>query len=453
MRLQRLDFAAAAALQHHRFEAAARARDEADALEQGECRDAGLRLNGETARLQLVLRGRARLDTLRAKLAQLAAEGRPSRKLYVDFVGAAATVAEDRARGEAALRQVIAAADAHPGAAFAPLVRDSAFDVLTDAAAGAGTGDAGRARAVLGLVAERLRAAAPDRCALGIASWSRLVVAALDAQGRPALDIRDIPEGEVMIPSPEAVSSSVRAHLAGCRRVEVVAPGPYLGAPGLLGDGVAWVYATGHTAHATAAGQLGPAPAHGSAGRSARGHELIVSGVAPPEDLHLPALAPFEGGDGAETLSGASATPSNVLAAMATASLAIIVAHGVTDASEPTAASLILSPDARGDYLLTASKVRSAALTAAPIVILAGCDAGRVQVSAEPWSLATSFIAAGARMVIAPTEPIPDASASEVFRALVERIRAGVDPLDALIAERRARGAAAAWLSSIVVFE
>ena len=116
-------------------------------------------------------------------------------------------------------------------------------------------------------------------------------------------------------------------------------------------------------------------------------------------------------------------------------------------------ASLILSPDSQGDYLLTASKVSAGQLTGAPIVVLAGCDAGRVQVSAEPWSLATSFIAAGARVVIAPTEPVPDAGANEVFRSLVARIRRGDDPVDALAAERSARATAATWLSSIVVFE
>src|SRR5262249_28054488 len=155
----------------------------------------------------------------------------------------------------------------------------------------------------------------------------------------------------------------------------------------------------------------------------------------------------------AERLSGTRATPASVLAAMKPASLVIIVAHGVTDAQEPTAASLILSPDAQGNYLLTAAEVRTAALTGSPIVILAGCSAGRVQVSPAPWGVARSCIEAGARAVIAPTEPISDAGASEVFSSLIERIRGGAEPADALVAERRTRGAAVGWLSSIVVFE
>jgi hypothetical protein len=138
---------------------------------------------------------------------------------------------------------------------------------------------------------------------------------------------------------------------------------------------------------------------------------------------------------------------------MRTAGLIVIVAHGITDAREPSAASLILSPDREGDYLLTASKVSTARLDGAPIVILAGCDAGRVSVSAEPWSLATSFLAAGARAVMAPTEQIPDDEAGKAFESLVGRIRNGADPVEALQAERSDRGTDAAWLSSMIIFE
>jgi len=444
-RLHRLDFAATSALQRHRYVQAAAARRSADALEQGECRDARLRLNGETARLQLVLRGRDSVDTLRGKLARLEAGNQPHQRLYLDYLGAAATLVEDRARGEAELRRVITAADARPDATYAALVRASAFDALVESAAAAGS-----ASIVLALLSERLGAPRFERCVLGVASWSHLVVAAFDAGGKSVLDApRDVPEGAVMIPAAKVVSPAMRARLASCPRIDVVAPGPYLGAPRLLGDDVAWVYHTGQAGRTGRTGRTGAPPPRDPAHR----REVVVSQVTPPESLRLPSLQAFAPGDGAELLSGARATPTGVLAAIRTASLVVIVAHGFTDASEPSAASLILSPDAQGDYLLTAAKVRSATLTGSPVVILAGCDAGRVQVSAEPWSLATSFLAAGARVVIAPTEPIPDAGAGEVFRSLVERIRGGADPVEAINVERRSRGAAAAWLSSIVVFE
>lgn len=432
-RLHRLDAAANAALQHHRFDEAARLLRDTDALEHGECHDAQLRLNGETARARLVLAGREGLDTLRANLARLEAGKQNNQKLYLGLLRAMATVVEDRAPGEAALRQVIEAADADPSATNAAVVRATAFDVLVES-----TASSRDAAGLLGLLSRRLGAPRFDRCALGVASWNRLVVAAIGSDGRPLVDVRDIPDGAVMIPPRDAVSPELRAHLAGCARVDVFAAAPYFGSPRLLDDRAAWVYHIG---------------APRGSGAPATPHELVVSDVAPPEDLHLPPLQPLSAGPGAEVLSGARATPANVLAAMKTASLAVIVAHGFTAAEEPTAASLVLSPDAQGDYLLTASKVRAAALAAAPIVVLAGCDAGRVQVSAEPWSLATSFLAAGARAVIAPTDPIPDANAGEVFRSLLERIRAGADPADAFVAEHRAHGAGAEWLSSIVIFE
>ncbi len=428
-RQQRLYFATLWALQHHRFDEAAGYRRDADALEQ-ECPDTSPRVNGETARLRLLLSGRGDLAAFRRAVAPLASGNHEDRRLYRAFLEAAATLVEDRPRGEAALRQVIAAANADPTVPYAPLVRTSAYDALIEVS--------GDGKAVLELLSERMAAPHFDRCALGIAQWNRLVVAALDSRGRPALEAREVPDGMVMIPPAEAVSAAMRARLADCPRVDVVAAAPYIGASRLLDDRAAWVY------HAAA-----PRP---PAGRVAA-HEVVISEVAPPDDLHLPALRPFSGGPGAEVLSGARATPASVLAAMRTATLAVIVAHGITDAAEPTAASLILSPDPQGDYLLTASKVRAATLVGSPTVVLAGCDAGRVQVSAEPWSLATSFLHAGARVVIAPTAPIPDDNANDVFRSLIERIRTGADPAEALVAERRVRQAAAPWLSSIVIFE
>jgi hypothetical protein len=428
-RLQRLHFATLWALQHHRFDEAAGYRRDADAVEQEECPDTSPRVNGETARLRLLLSGRGNLATFRRAVAPLETGNHEERRLYRAFLDAAATLVEDRPRGEAALRQVIAAASADPTVPYAPLVRASAYDALIEVS--------GDARAVLDLLSERMAAPRFERCALGIAQWNRLVVAALDGRGQPALEVHEVHESMMMIPPAEAVSPAIRARLADCPRVDVVAAAPYLGAPRLLEDRVAWVY------HAAAPRPAGHAAAH----------EVVVSEVAPPDDLHLPALRAYAGSPGAEVLSGARATPAAVLAAMRTASLAVIVAHGVTDAAEPTAASLILSPDPQGDYLLTASKVRAATLLGSPVVVLAGCDAGRVQVSAEPWSLATSFLHAGARVVIAPTAPIPDDTANDVFRSLIDRIRAGADPAEALVAERTARQAAAPWLSSIVIFE
>jgi len=112
------------------------------------------------------------------------------------------------------------------------------------------------------------RRAAVRACALGVASWNRLVGRGDRQRRRPAGSTsRDIPDGAVMIPPRDAVSPELRAGLAGCARVDVVAAAPYFGSPRLLDDRAAWVYHIG-------------AP-HG-AGAPAASHELVVSDVARP---------------------------------------------------------------------------------------------------------------------------------------------------------------------------
>jgi hypothetical protein len=433
-RLQGLDFLATAALERHRYNQAAEFRARADELESGRCSKSELRLNGETVRLRLLLAGIGTVAALRHKLDIIGQDkSRDQVASYVDFLDAAAMSLTDRPAGDAALQRVIASADADPSKPLAPKARSNAYNVLLENAA------AGReADKVTALIARRLGVQVPDRCVVAVAQWHRVAVAVRGADAQFAMETRDVPEGALMVPPSELVSPALRDHLKGCPRVEVMVSGPYFGTANLLEPTTAWFYKAAESA------PVAPSRAGG---------ELVVTDVRPPDDLNLPQLRTFEASSSAVTLRGADATPSATLEHMKTAGLIIIVAHGVTDAREPAAASLILSPNRDGEYMLSASKVRTARLDNAPVVILAGCDAGRVQVAIEPWSLATSFLAAGARAVIAPTEQIPDEAASEAFSSLVSRIRAGMDPVDALQAERKARGSGAAWLSSIVVFE
>jgi hypothetical protein len=433
IRLQRLDFLANAALDRHRYLQAVEFRARADALEAGDCRNERLRVNGEAARLRLVATGHGDATTLQPKLDTLESATNKNVTSYVRYLRAAATTMTNPARGEAALRGVIADANAAPGEPNAPQARASAYATLIELAGAAGDADN-----VLALLAHRLGVAIPGGCLVGVAQWNRAVVAVRGADGAAVVQIRDVPEGSIMLPPGELIAGSLQARLVGCHRVEVIASGPYFGRANLLGPTMAWAYKSSSKA---------------TAGPPQVGSELIVTDVRPPDDVSLPALKSFRGAPSATVLSRARATPSATLDRMRTAGLIVIVAHGITDAREPSAASLILSPDRDGDYLLTASKVSAAHLDGSPVVVLAGCDAGRVAVSAEPWSLATSFLAAGARAVIAPTERIPDDEAGKAFESLVARVRSGVDPVDALQAERSDRGSDAAWLSSIIVFE
>lgn len=433
-RLQGLDFVALAALDRHRYEQAAEFRARADALESGPCAKSALRLNGETVRLRLLFGGIGTATALRHKLGVLGqTENRDQIASYVDFLDAAAIAVTDRANGDLALEKVIAETDADRKKPLATLARSNAYGILIENAAVAGEADK-----VTTLLARRLDIHAPDHCVVAIAQWHRVVVAVRGVQGVSAVEARDVPAGSLLMPPAQLISRSLRDRLAGCPRVEVIASGPYFGMANILGSNTAWVYKS-----------TSAAPTSAPTGR----RELVVTDVKPPEDLNLPQLRSFEGAASAVVLRNSDATPSATLENMKKADLIVIVAHGVTDAREPAAASLILSPDRDGEYLLTASKVRTAHLDDAPIVILAGCEAGRVQATQEPWSLATSFLAAGARAVIAPTEQIPDEEAGKAFSSLVAQIRDGANPVDALHAEQMARGPGTAWLSSIVVFE
>jgi hypothetical protein len=432
-RLQGLDFVALAALDRHRYQQAAEFRSRADALEIGEC-STSLRLNGEEVRLHLLLEGIGTVAALRHKLSIIEQwDTREQVASYVAFLNAAAIALTDRTEGAAALHKVIADVDADPTRPLATEARSNAYGMLIENAAAAG-----EAESVMALLARRLGIRSPERCSVAIAQWHRAVVAVRGARGEAAVEARDVPAGALMIPPAQLISRQLQDRLAGCPRVEVLASGPYFGMANILGPSTAWVY---KNTSATPSNRI------------AENRELVVTDIKPPDDLNLPQLRSFQGSDSAVVLRSADATPTATLENMKKAGLIVIVAHGVTDAREPAAASLILSPDRDGEYLLTAAKVRSAQLASAPIVILAGCDAGRVQVAQEPWSLATSFLAAGARAVIAPTEQIPDEEAGKAFASLVARIRGGANAVDALHAERMAHGPGAAWLSSIVVFE
>jgi hypothetical protein len=278
-----------------------------------------------------------------------------------------------------------------------------------------------------------------DGCAVGINHDDRVTVVVRGADGRAEAAVREVPEGQRVLGVQELLPAPTRRRLTGCARIDVLATGPYFGVPGLLGPELRWAYRSSPRRKTS--------PLRLEA-------QVVVTDVQAPPDLGLPALRRMELG-AARTLEGAMATPEGVLRAIADAELVVINAHGITDANEPSAASLVLSPDPKlkGSYWLTAEKVRQARLSRAPVVILAACHAGRVQVSTEPWSLASSFLAAGARAVIAPTTEIPDKDANEVFESIVKRMQSGSSPEQAVAREREARGGKSPWLASVVVFQ
>lgn len=438
-RLYRLDFVARAALDHHRFADAERLLADADRINQTECQER--RFNAEEVRLQLILRDptAARVEGLADSLRRFAEHDRdldPEMRLYSEYLLARARLAlAPDAQHVAALREVLAKARPLSDQVYPRIIHTRGHGALAELAARRGAADE-----ALTEIAARMGVQLDPGCAVGISHDDRVTVVARGADGRVDGVVHEVPEGQRVLDPQALLPASMRQRLDGCPRIEVLATGPYFGVPGLLGPELRWAYRS--SPH-----RVTSAPRFEE--------QVVVTDVDSPKELGLDPLSRMELGPNARIIERAAATPEGVLHAITDAGLVVINAHGVTDANDPSAASLVLSPDpkTKGSYWLTAERVRRAKLSAAPVVILAACHAGRVQVSTEPWSLASSFLAAGARAVIAPTTEIPDETANEVFASIVSRMQQGKSPEQAVAEERMDRGKKAPWLASVVVFQ
>jgi cellulose synthase operon protein C len=436
-RLFRLDFPARAALDHHRLAEAGRLLADADRINQSQCKDG--RYNAEEVRLRLLLQrpaaaGLGELERSLQRIEESYAPLEPELRLYSQYLLARARLAVEGDAQIGALEAVIASARSLPDRGYPHKIRVGGSSALAEHAARRGAADR-----ALASIAARMGVELEDGCAVGINHDDRVTVVVRGADGSTEATVREVPEGRRVLGAEELLSAPARLRLAGCSRIDVLATGPYFGVPSLLGPELRWAYRSSPRRR-TAPLRLAD--------------QVVVTDVQAPPDLRLPALRRMELGT-ARTLEGAMATPEGVLHAIADAELVVINAHGITDANEPSAASLVLSPDPKlkGSYWLTAEQVRHARLSRSPVVILAACHAGRVQVSTEPWSLASSFLAAGARAVIAPTTEIPDKDANEVFESIVRRMQSGSSPEQAVAQEREDRGGRSPWLASVVVFQ
>ncbi len=347
-------------------------------------------------------------------------------------------IERDREAGESLLRRALSEAERLPrGDVEARKARAYSYTSLLMAA-----GRAGEYERAQGLLEEE-GGALPGRCMLGVTvDDERTLVLARDAEGRlhghyDARRTEPLEEVEGLVPP--ALLTSLR----GCEQVSVVARPPLHGRVGLLPEDMAWSYFL-------------PRP---PLGVSALGTErrLVVSGVEPPAGLALAPLAPWTSATPGDTLlSGAMATPSRVLEAMARANEVEIHAHGLVNLDVSDASLLVLSPEADGRYALTARDVRAQRFPGSPLVILAACRAAHTAPSYhEPFSLPVAFLEAGARSVLAATVDIPDAQAGPFFEAVRGRLRGGQPLAVALRDERVAwlRRGGAEWVRAVLAFE
>jgi hypothetical protein len=352
---------------------------------------------------------------------------------FLDLADGRLVIDRDPAAGEKLLRGAIARTSGAPSTDLnARKAAAFSYSVLAVAAAVRGDGDG-----ALATLAQELGVPPPARCALGLAVEDRDAVAIVRGADGKVVVHHETRTATAIDPD-ALVPADLRAALAGCTDVDVIARPPIEGTSRLLPDDIAWRYLAARPQ------PLAPGPIGDRA--------LVIADVAPPAGLGLAPLATWtRTGD---VLSGAAATPSHVLAAIGGADDVIVHAHGIADRAD--ASYLALSPDGQGRYALTAADVRAAKLAHHPVVVLAACSAANAApVLHERWSLPAAFVFAGARAVLAPAAPIPDADAAAFFDDLRARIHAGAD---AAVALRDARVAWLAsgrgeWVRDVIVFE
>lgn len=233
------------------------------------------------------------------------------------------------------------------------------------------------------------------------------------------------------------VPAELRAQLAGCPHVAVLARPPLHGNTQLLPPALPWAFVAG--------------PPHAAPARAPR--TVIFTDAAPPDPaLQQVPLAPGTAlPPDATIIRGAAATPARALAELADATYVEINAHGVADAASSDASFLALSPEPSGRFMLTAGDVRAAKISGAVVVLAACRSAALAPYLHRRWTLPDAFLTAGARAVIATDIDVPDAAAGAVFAELRRRITGGEAPAAALAAVR-ARDPGG-WVARIAVFE
>ncbi|MBK7071765.1 MAG: CHAT domain-containing protein [Myxococcales bacterium] len=364
-------------------------------------------------------------------LARVAAAGDPESQLIAAAGQGRLAIVDDPAGGRAQLGAAIAAAATLPGAGNPAEFRVWAYSSLIDDAGARGE----HAQALADALAE-LGLADPGGCLLAVSlDDDRVTAVARGVDG--ALRGHHGRTGRVLTAAAaELVPAPLRAALASCPAVRVIARPPLHGRADLLPPATAWSFLG-----------RGPSPA------AQPGDALIIRDATPPSALRLPRVgvqAIEQPGD--RVLAGAAATPTQVLAAMASAAYIELHVHGLVDLGRAEASFLALSPEPDGRFALTAADLGRAHLAGAPVVVLAACRAA----AATPlvnrrWSLPDAFLAAGARTVIAAAVPIPDDQAAAFFASLRARLAAGASPAAAVAAERLA--GPEPWRAQVMVFE
>jgi CHAT domain-containing protein len=116
-----------------------------------------------------------------------------------------------------------------------------------------------------------------------------------------------------------------------------------------------------------------------------------------------------------------------------------IAAHALVDDQHPERSAIVLAAgDEDEDGLLQLREIRELPL-AGQLVVLSTCESasGPMMDGAGVQTLASAFIEAGARVVVASLWPLPDAAAADVMEAFVARLAHGKSVATALAEAQR----------------
>lgn len=160
--------------------------------------------------------------------------------------------------------------------------------------------------------------------------------------------------------------------------------------------------------------------------------DLVRLGGANREGRSLAAL------EGADSLMGSSATPSEFSKAAPSYDIVHIAAHARPNYDLPLHAALILAPElgspAAGSGLLLASHIYRLRFPSTRLVVLAACEAAQGPILSGEGvdSLERSFLATGVPSVVASLWRVEDSSAADFFVAFHGELRRGSSIPDAL---------------------
>ena len=134
-------------------------------------------------------------------------------------------------------------------------------------------------------------------------------------------------------------------------------------------------------------------------------------------------------GDRGQLITGPEATADRVLARMAGSRVIHVASHAVVNRSNPGLSALVLA----GGSTITAHEIAAASFDKTHLVVLAACQSADGQLTRNgPLGLATAFLQAGVKAVVAGYWVVEDAAALELFRAFYDHYRENGNQVEAL---------------------